>query len=223
MASVLNRVEEACNRAGRDPISVRIVGVSKTVSAEKISEAIAAGITIIGENRVQEARDKIVKVHGNAEWHLIGHLQKNKVKYIFDLFQMMESLDSLDLAKAIDNRAEKGTVVFPVLIEVNVGEEKSKSGLLPKTVLESVKEMARLKWIRIRGLMAVPPYSENPEDSRSYFRHLGEIQREIQAEGIDGVELQELSMGMTNDFEVAVEEGATLVRIGRAIFGERQN
>lgn len=219
--SVLDRIEKACARRNRDPASVRLVAATKTVGPDKIKEAVDAGIAIFGENRVQEAKDKIERIGRGVEWHFIGHLQKNKVKYILNLFDMIQSVDSIELAESIDKRAETENAVCRALIQVNVGREENKSGVDPEDLLDTLKQISRLPRINVGGLMAIPPFSEDPENSRPYFRVLREIAKKVESAGIEGIRMDEMSFGMTNDFEVAVEEGATLVRIGRAIFGER--
>lgn len=203
----LGRVEEriaaACKRAGRARDEVTLVAVSKTMPAEAISEAIAAGVRNIGENRVQETRDKKPHVRGDARWHLIGHLQSNKVNQAVQLFNVVQTIDSLGLAQKIEKAAESP---IEMLIEVNIGSEPQKAGVLPKDV------EALAKQVKVSGLMTIPPIGA-PEESRKYFRELRLLR--------DKLGLKELSMGMSEDFEVAIEEGATIVRVGRAIFGER--
>ena len=219
---VMDRIASAAKRAGRDPSSVRLVVVTKTVDCGRIAEAVAAGAAILGENRVQEAKEKIEALGKIASWHLIGHLQTNKAKYAVRLFELIHSVDNLELAAEIDRQAAKIGKVQDILIEVNIAGEASKAGMAVKGAPALVREAARLKNISIRGLMTMPPYSENPEDSRPYFTVLRELAETIMKEKIPSISMQELSMGMSGDFEVAIEEGATLVRVGTAIFGDRR-
>jgi len=216
---IIHKIKLAAERVGRKEESVELVAVTKTVDVSKIKEAIRAGIKIIGENRVQEAREKFKDIGKEIEWHLIGHLQTNKVKYIFDIFSLIHSVDSLLLSEEIQRRAENKGLETDILIEVNLSGEKTKFGILPEKAINFVKDISRFKNINIMGLMTIPPFSESPEDSRKYFKMLRMLRDDIQKEGI---EMKELSMGMSNDFEAAVEEGATMVRIGTAIFGERR-
>ena len=216
---IIHKIKLAAERVGRKEESVKLVAVTKTVDVSKIKEAMAAGIKIIGENRVQEAREKFKDIGKEVEWHLIGHLQTNKVKYIFDIFSLIHSVDSLPLSEEIQRRAENKGLETDILIEVNLSGEKTKFGILPEKAINFVKDISRFKNINIMGLMTIPPFSESPEDSRKYFKMLRMLRDDIQKEGI---EMKELSMGMSNDFEAAVEEGATMVRIGTAIFGERR-
>lgn len=222
VARVQARVAQAAQRVGRDPASVRLVAASKSVEAARVRAAVAAGITILGENYLQEARQKIGQLgHDTVEWHLIGSLQRNKVRYIFDLFSMMHSLDSLPLAEEINRRAERLGRRMPVLLEVNIGDEASKSGFTPQELLTDVHKLATMSHLQVRGLMTVPPPTSTPEEARPFYRQLRQLRERLQEQGIDGMEFSELSMGMTADFEIAIEEGATFVRVGTAIFGPR--
>jgi len=196
----------ACERSGRKRSDVTLVAVSKTFGADRIDEAIAAGVTHIGENRVQEARDKKPQVRETARWHLIGHLQSNKAKDAIRLFDVIETVDSVELAQKIARAAEKAQ---DVLLQVNIGDEPQKSGILPSDVSNTVQQIRAINSINLMGLMAIPPIG----DPRKHFRRLREIR--------DQVGLEHLSMGMSEDFEIAIEEGSTMVRIGRAIFGPR--
>jgi hypothetical protein len=218
---VQERIAAAAKRAGRDPSSVKLVTVTKTIDIEQIRVAVAAGAAVLGENRVQEAREKIERLGNVASWHLIGTLQSNKAKYAVKLFDLVHSVDTLELAKEIDRQAARIGKTQDVLIEVNIAGEASKSGVPLNAAIDLVRDAAGLKHIRIKGLMTMPPYSENPEDSRQHFRKLRELSGSVTKDNVHGVSMQELSMGMSGDFEVAVEEGATLVRVGTAIFGER--
>ena len=219
---VRTRMRQAADRAGRDPMSVRLVAASKTVDAARIRAAIAAGVTILGENYLQETRQKLGQLgRADVEWHLIGPLQRNKVRYVFDLFDMMQSLDRLELAEEINRRAERLGRRPPVLLEVNVGGEASKSGWTPASLLNDVRRLAVLPHIQVRGLMTIPPPTPQPDAARPFFRQLRQLRDRLAQEGYDGMSFDELSMGMTADYEVAIEEGATLVRVGTAIFGPR--
>ncbi len=219
---VMDRIASAARRAGRDPSSIKLVAVTKTVDVDKIREAVSAGATILGENRVQEAREKIEKLGEIASWHLIGRLQTNKAKYAVKLFDLIHSVDGIELARELDRQAAKFGKVQNVLIEVSIAGEASKAGVVFSDAPELIKEAAKHRNISIKGLMTMPPFSENPEDSRPHFWKLRELADAIIKEGIPGVSMSELSMGMSGDFEVAVEEGATMVRVGTAIFGERR-
>jgi pyridoxal phosphate enzyme (YggS family) len=218
---VMDRIAAAAQRAGRDPSSVRLVTVTKTVDHDRIREAIAAGAAICGENRVQEGKEKIEALGRAASWHLIGHLQKNKAKYAVKLFDLVHSVDNIELAKELDRQAEKIEKVQNVLIEVNIAGEANKAGMAVREAPALVREVARLKNLSVQGLMTMPPWSANPEESRPFFRILRELAEAIAKENIPHASMQELSMGMSGDFEVAIEEGATLVRVGTAIFGAR--
>jgi len=220
---IRQRMGVACARCGRDPQSVRLMAVSKTVAPERIRQALAAGVTLLGENYVQEAREKIPTIGHVAEWHMIGHLQTNKVKYVVNLFDWIHSVDRLELARELDKRAGQNNRRLNVLIEVNVSGEESKSGIEATQALELVRQVSLLPHINLRGLMTMPPYSDNPENSRPYFQALRKLRDDISAADIPSIHMDELSMGMTDDFEVAIEEGATIIRVGRAIFGNRMN
>ena len=221
IAAIRQRMHAAAARSGRAPESIRLMAVSKTVAPDRIRQAIDAGMTLFGENYVQEAREKIPAVGNGVEWHMIGHLQTNKAKYVVHLFDWIHSVDRLELAQELDKRAGLHNRKLKVLIEVNVSGEASKSGAEPAQVPELVRQIAALPNLSIRGLMTMPPYSENPENSRPCFIALRKLRDEIASAAIGGVSMNELSMGMTDDFEVAIEEGATIIRVGRAIFGER--
>jgi len=221
LASIQERISKAALRADRDPAAIRLVAVSKTVSAESIQQAIAAGVNILGENYVQEARNKIARIGKQVEWHFIGHLQSNKAKYAVELFSMVHSVDRLSLAEELDQEANKQGKIVPVLIQVNISGEESKSGIDPQGTLQLLERIAALQHLAVHGLMAMPPWFEDPEDARPYFNALRKLREELANKKIHGVSLQELSMGMSGDFEVAIEEGATLVRVGTAIFGPR--
>jgi hypothetical protein len=199
------------------------VAVSKTVPVEKIREGIVAGVVDLGENYVQEAREKIETLADQPlTWHLIGHLQSNKAKYAARLFDLIHSVDSVKLARALDKEARKNSKLQPVLIQVNIAGEQTKSGVSEAEAVELVQQVSRLENLSVRGLMTMPPYFNAPEKVRPYFRRLRELRDRIAAMNLPGVSMDELSMGMTGDFEAAIEEGATMVRIGTAVFGERQ-
>lgn len=217
--AVQETIRRAAEKAGRSPGDIRLVVVSKTYGVDEIREAIKAGATLLGESRVQEAKEKIAVLgRENLQWHLVGHLQKNKVKYIFDLFHMVHSVDSVELAEEIHRLGTAKNRGMEILIQVNVAGDEAKFGLSPDSALEAVKEISRLKNVSIRGLMTIPPFEEDPEKSREYYKSLRELRDHIVARGFD---LPELSMGMSHDYGVAIEEGATLIRVGSAIFGER--
>ena len=215
------RIAAACARVGRNPAEVRLVAVSKTKPAALIEEAAAAGQRLFGENYVQEFADKAEQVRAPVEWHFIGALQSNKVKYLRGKVTMIHSLDRLSLAEEINRQWAKLDRPMDVLLEVNLGDESSKAGTGAEEAIELVRRVAELPFLRLRGLMALPPWLDDPEEVRPYFRRLREVARRIEALNIPGVSMAELSMGMSNDFEVAIEEGATLVRVGTAIFGGR--
>jgi pyridoxal phosphate enzyme (YggS family) len=215
------RIAAACARCGRDPASVRLLAVSKTKPAAMVEAAFAAGQRLFGENYVQEFLEKAAAVQAPIEWHFIGALQSNKVKYLPGKVALIHSVDRLSLAQEIDRQWGKAGLCADILLEVNLGAETSKAGADAAGLETLVRQAAILHNLRIRGLMALPPYLDDPETVRPYFRRLRELAGTIDALGISGVEMSELSMGMSHDFEVAIEEGATLVRVGTAIFGER--
>jgi pyridoxal phosphate enzyme (YggS family) len=215
-------IAEAALKAGRNPADVKLMAVTKTVDDDRILEAIETGLNIIGENYVQEGRRKIEKLgRAGVQWHLIGYLQSNKAKYAVKLFDMIHSVDRLSLAQELDRRSGASGLITKVLIEVNVSGEETKSGVKREGAIALVREAAKFEHLSIRGLMTMPPWFDDPEDARPFFVSLRELRERIEAEGIGNVRMDELSMGMTGDYRVAVEEGATIVRIGRGIFGER--
>jgi pyridoxal phosphate enzyme (YggS family) len=225
MARVQERIAAAARRVGRNPDEVVLMAVSKTFPAERIREAHAAGLRVFGENRVQEFAEKAGALRDltTAEWHLIGHLQSNKAAKAAELFSAVDSVDSTRLAEKLDASAGKFGKKLAILIEVNVGGEKAKTGLAPESEeLEQIL-LAAPQWknLSIRGLMTIPPYTEDPEDARPFFRQLREIRDRIAARHLPAISMDALSMGMSHDFEVAIEEGSTCVRVGTAIFGER--
>ena len=220
--NINRRIRLAAERVGRNPSDIRLVAVTKEQSVTLVAEGIRAGSGIFGENKIQDARGKIEALgHDGIEWHFIGHLQKNKVKFIFDLFDLIHSVDSLALAEAIHEKADELGLCMPILLQVNVSGESSKFGVDPKNVTEVIRKITSLKGVKVRGLMTIPPYDPNPEKSRPYYVCLRELRDTCSKLAIPGLSLDELSMGMSNDYEVAVEEGATLVRVGTALFGER--
>ena len=222
LTRIHEQIAAACRRVGRDPEEVRLVAVSKVKPAELIEEAWHSGQQLFGESYAQEFQEKEPQVQAPVIWHFIGGLQSNKVKYLRGRVAMIHSVDRLSLAEEIDHQWGKLNRSVEVLLQVNIGDEASKSGCTPEELSELIAAIARLPHLRIRGLMCLPPYSDDPEEVRPYFRQLRELAEQIKKLHIPGVEMRELSMGMSGDFEVAVEEGATLVRIGTAIFGERQ-
>lgn len=218
---VRSRINDACRRTGRNPDEVTLIAVSKTKPVGELLEAYHAGALHFGENRVQELVDKIPQMPSDIQWHMIGHLQRNKVKYIVGKTAFIHSVDSLRLAEEISKEAVRQNVTVQILIEVNVAQEDSKFGISVDEAPEIVKEIAKLPGIRLKGLMTIAPYTENAEDNRLYFRKLKQLSVDIKNKNIDNVCMDVLSMGMTGDYEVAVEEGATCVRVGTGIFGER--
>lgn len=221
LAHVQENIKAACKRAGRDEKEVTLIAVSKTKPVEMIREAIEYGIIDFGENKVQEMCNKMEVIPEKLNWHLIGHLQTNKVKYIVDKAYLIHSVDSIKLASTINKLAQKKGVVCNILVEVNVAGEESKFGIKPSECESFIREISRYKNIKVRGLMTIAPFVENPEDNRVHFASLKKLLVDINRKNIDNVSMDVLSMGMTNDYEVAVEEGATLVRVGTGIFGER--
>ncbi len=222
IASNIRKVKETIRKAAektkREPSEVKLVAVSKTVDSNKIREAYDAGQNIFGENRIQEAKNKKAELPSCIEWHLVGHLQSNKVKYIFDQFELIHSIGSLSLAEIIQKKAVSIKKIVNVLIQINTSGEKTKFGIPLDKAVSDVKAIAKLNNLNVTGLMTIPPYSGNPEDSRVFYKKLNSVKIKLASENIN---LLELSMGMSNDYEVAIEEGATLIRVGTAIFGSR--
>jgi pyridoxal phosphate enzyme (YggS family) len=219
--SIHQRMAAACARAGRDRSSVALLAVSKTHPPETIRAAVDCGQLWFGENKIQEAKAKIPLCPGRARWHFIGHLQSNKVRDAVELFELIQGVDSLNIAREISKRAEQAGKTMPILLEVNVAGEASKFGYKPELLLSELEELNALPRLEIHGLMAIPPFTPVPEKSRPYFQKLRELKQD--GEQRLGAPLPQLSMGMSGDFEVAIEEGSTLVRIGTALFGERQS
>ena len=219
LEKVQQRIRAACERIDREPNSITLLAVTKTQPPEVVSAAAGLGLTLFGENKVQEARAKIPLCPGKLRWHFIGHLQSNKCRDAVELFKMIQSVDSLSLAQEINKRAEQAARTMPVLLEVNVAGEASKFGYRPEQLLAELKELNALPRIEIHGLMTVPPWSVDAEKARPHFRRLRELKE--RAEAVLGAPLPHLSMGMSGDFEIAIEEGATMVRIGTELFGPR--
>jgi pyridoxal phosphate enzyme (YggS family) len=220
LAAVQERIVDASRRAGRREDSVLLIAVSKTIGLDGIRAAIAAGVPALGENRVQEAREKIAALGRPRPWHLIGHLQTNKVRDAIDCFDLIHSVDRLPLAEALSRRAAEAGRGVDVLVQVNVGDEPQKGGVRADELRPALESMAALPGLRLRGLMAIPPIPKDPEDSRPHYRAMRKLLDDARAWGF-GAEFAELSMGMSGDFEVGIEEGATIVRVGTAIFGPR--
>ncbi|MBM2805033.1 MAG: alanine racemase domain protein [Deltaproteobacteria bacterium] len=220
--SILNRIAEAALGAQREPREIRLLAAAKSQSVAAIREAIAAGVTLIGENYAQEAADKKKQVSNSSiEWHMIGHLQRNKAKLAVELFDVIESLDNLALARELNKEGARRGKTIQALVEVNLGGEEAKSGIAKEQVSGLLQELAKLSHLRIVGLMTVPPFRENLEAVRPYFRELRELRDQLIERRLPNIHLKELSMGMTHDFTVAIEEGATIVRVGTALFGPR--
>ena len=221
LKDVEERLQAACDRSGRKREDVLLVAVSKTKPVEMIEEVMTAGIVDFGENKPQELRDKYEVLPQNLRFHMIGHLQTNKIKYVIDRVVLIHSIDSIHLAEAVNAEAKKHNRIMPVLVEVNVAQEESKSGFLVEKTENAIREIAKLSNIRVEGLMTIAPFVENAEENRQYFVKLRKLSVDIAAKNIDNVTMHHLSMGMTGDYEVAIEEGATMVRVGTGIFGER--
>ena len=222
--SIRQRMDAACLRSGRSNSEVKLMAVSKTVNALQVRAAIQAGVTILGENRVQEAEAKMIELsdlRAKVEWHLIGKLQSNKARKAVMLFDAVQSIDSEDLALRLDRLAKEAGKRLPILIEVNLGEESSKAGANKAQVFSLIEKVAQLESLELKGLMTVPPFLDDPEDVRSFFHELRNVRDEALRLGLADKNFVDLSMGMSHDFEVAIEEGATFVRIGTALFGAR--
>ena len=221
LKEVEERIQAACRRAGRDRSEVTLIAVSKTKPVSMLQEAYDTGIREFGENKVQEMMDKYDVLPGDIHWHMIGHLQRNKVKYLMGKAYLIHSVDSMRLAEEISAQSVKHNVTTDILIEVNIAGEESKFGTSREEAVALVKNASRLPNIHICGLMTIAPFVENPEDNRMYFRQIKELSVDIAAKKIDNVDMRILSMGMTGDYEVAIEEGATMIRVGTGIFGAR--
>ena len=226
LASNLQEVErkimEACDKAGRAREDITLIAVSKTKPVPMLQEIYNLGVRDFGENKVQELTDKEPQLPADLRWHMIGHLQRNKVKQVIDKAVLIHSVDSVRLAKAIEAEAAKKDIVVQILLEVNVAEEDSKFGLKVDEVLPAIEEIATMPHVRIKGLMTIAPFVENPEENRTVFAQLQKLSVDIAEKNIDNVSVDILSMGMTNDYQVAIEEGATMIRVGTGIFGERE-
>ena len=221
LSMVENKIAAACKRAGRERDEVKLIAVSKTQPVEAIREAIEYGINSFGENRVQELREKTEIIKDNLDWHLIGHLQTNKVKFVVGKVSLIHSLENIRLAEALDKEAAKLGIAVDVLAEINVAKEDSKFGVMPEDAENFIREVSKYPNLNIKGLMTVAPYTDISEENRKYFRQLKKIMVDLNSKNIHNVSMNVLSMGMTGDYEVAIEEGATLVRVGTGIFGSR--
>ncbi|MCI8484876.1 MAG: YggS family pyridoxal phosphate-dependent enzyme [Lachnospiraceae bacterium] len=221
LMQVRENIKRACEKSGRDPENITLIAVSKTKPVPMLDEAYQAGSRDFGENKVQEIMDKHPALPEDIRWHMIGHLQRNKVKYIVDKVCLIHSVDSLRLAEEISIQSEKKQVETDILIEVNIAQEESKFGVSEKEVLPLIQQIAKLPHIHIKGLMTIAPFVNDPEENRKYFHQIRELSVDIMKKNIDNVSMSVLSMGMTGDYMVAVEEGATMVRVGTGIFGER--
>jgi PLP dependent protein len=223
LEQVKQRIARAADRCGRDPAEIKLVAVSKTVSTEAVKAAIEAGVTDLGENYIQEAVEKIEALREqDVSWHFIGHLQTNKAKFAVKLFDWIHSVDSYKLAAELDKRARGLGKIQPILIQVNISGEETKSGIDPSQTIGLIRQLAALTNLRVDGLMTMPPFFNAPEAVRPYFKALKDLQQKVARQAIAGVAMAELSMGMSGDFETAIEQGATLVRVGTAVFGERK-
>ncbi|MDO5520878.1 MAG: YggS family pyridoxal phosphate-dependent enzyme [bacterium] len=218
---VEQKIEEACKRANRDRSEVTLIAVSKTKPVSMMREVMETGIIDFGENKVQELTRKYEELDTPLNWHLIGHLQRNKAKYIVDKVSLIHSVDSLRLAEQIDEEAKKHNVVVNILIEVNIAGEESKFGVREEELLPLLMEISKLSNVKVQGLMTIAPFVENPEENRVHFKNMHKLMIDIKSKNIDNINMNILSMGMTGDYEVAIEEGATMVRVGTGIFGER--
>ena len=221
LQEVEKRIQAACDRAGRKREEVTLIAVSKTKPVETLQEAYDLGVRIFGENKVQELTAKYEALPKDIHWHMIGHLQTNKVKYIIDKAELIHSVDSLKLAETIENEAAKHDLIADILVEVNVAEEESKFGMKMEEVIPFVEKVSAFPHVRVRGLMTIAPFVEDPEENRSIFADLHKLYIDIKKKNHDNDTVSVLSMGMTNDYEVAIEEGATMVRVGTGIFGAR--
>lgn len=219
--AVENKIKNACTKSGRDTDTAHLIAVSKTKPVAMLQQAYDAGIRDFGENKVQEILEKYDQLPGDIRWHMIGHLQRNKVKYIIDKVCLIHSVDSLRLAEEISKEAVKHNLTMPILIELNIAEENSKFGLTFEECEEMIRKVSALPNIQIKGLMTVAPFVEDAEENRQYFKIMKQLSVDIMTKNIDNVRMDILSMGMTGDYEVAIEEGATHVRVGTGIFGER--
>lgn len=221
IADIKEEIKQICQSCDRNPEDITLIVVTKTVDPERINYAVDCGVSNLGENKVQEIMDKYETVSKNIKWHLIGHLQTNKVKYIIDKVELIHSVDSVKLAEEISKRAEKYDITKDVLVQINVAEEETKFGIELEEAVNFVKSISEFNNIRIKGLMTIAPYSDNPEGVRLVFRKLREKFDELSQMNLPNTEMKYLSMGMSNDYHIAIEEGANMIRIGTAIFGKR--
>ncbi len=224
LEKIQQRIRRAAEACGRNPDDVRLVAVSKTMPKEMLAQAVEAGVDTLGENYVQEAREKFNELYTlSVAWHFIGHLQSNKAKYVVKIFDLIHSVDSLKLAREINKQAKKIDKIQEILVQVNISQEDSKSGTQVENTVDTIRDISGLENVAVKGLMTMPPFFNAPEKVQPFFKALRELRDKVDAENIPNVSMYELSMGMTGDFEVAIQEGATLVRIGTAIFGERHS
>lgn len=221
LKEVENNIDAACKRAGRSKEEVTLIAVSKTKPVEMLEEVYQEGIRHFGENKVQELCEKMEQMPSDIHWHMIGHLQRNKVKYIVGKVALIHSVDTYRLAEEINIQAKKKNIIVPILVEVNIAGEESKFGISAEDAILLVEDISKLENIRIKGLMTIAPYVEDPEENRLYFRKIKQLSVDITNKNIHNVSMEILSMGMTGDYQVAIEEGATMVRVGTGIFGER--
>ena len=221
LENVEKEILNSCIKSNRNFSDVTLIAVSKTKPVETLQEAYNLGVRIFGENKVQELVDKYEALPSDIHWHMIGHLQRNKVKYIIDKVECIHSVESLRLAETIEKEASKHNLIMDVLVEVNIAREESKFGLMPEEVEVFIKEISKFPHLRVKGLMTIAPFVDNPEENRPVFKALKKLSVDIAAKNIDNVSMNVLSMGMTNDYQIAIEEGATMVRVGTGIFGER--
>ncbi|MBS3994604.1 MAG: YggS family pyridoxal phosphate-dependent enzyme [Alkaliphilus sp.] len=217
---IRNDIVNTCIKVGRKPEEIKLIAVTKTIDVDRMNEVVSYNIKDVGENRVQEIQEKFDMVSG-VNWHMIGHLQTNKVKYIIDKVKLIHSLDRLSLATEINSRAKQNNLQMEALIQVNVAREDTKYGLDVKNVHDFIKKIVELNHVKIKGLMTIAPYTQNPEEVRKYFRELKNLFEEIRIKNYAGVEMEYLSMGMTNDYNIAIEEGSNVIRVGTAVFGKR--
>ena len=221
LKEVEEKIRQACLRSGRDPKEVTLIAVSKTKPVSMIEEAYAQGIRNFGENKPQELKEKDMILPDDIYWHMIGHLQRNKIKYVLERAKLIHSVDSVRLAEAIEEEAAKRELTVPILLEVNIAREASKFGLLQEEIFDALEVISKLPHLRVEGLMTIAPFVENAEENRIHFKNLRKLSVDIEQKNIDNVNMCNLSMGMTGDYEIAIEEGATMVRVGTGIFGER--
>ncbi|MBQ2987033.1 MAG: YggS family pyridoxal phosphate-dependent enzyme [Tyzzerella sp.] len=221
LQEVEEKIREACKKANRSREDITLIAVSKTKPVSMLQEVYDLGVRDFGENKVQELTDKVPELPDDLRWHMIGHLQRNKVKQVIDKAVLIHSVDSIRLAQTIEIEAAKKEIIVPILLEVNVAEEDSKFGLKVEEVLPAIEQIATMPHVRIQGLMTIAPFVENPEENRTVFKRLQKLSVDIAKKNIDNVSVNILSMGMTNDYQVAIEEGATMIRVGTGIFGER--